>query len=63
MVNDGSEQSLSTLYEILMNFCKASRMKINDDKSSLYSSCLEESARLLLYRIFFHFQLTKLRMV
>ena len=28
MVNDGSEQSLSTLYEILMIFCKASGMKI-----------------------------------
>ena len=43
MVNDGTEQSLSTLYEILLIFCKASGMKINDDKYSLYSSCLEES--------------------
>ena len=43
MVNDGSEQSLSTLYEILLIFCKASRMKINDDKSTLYFSCLEET--------------------
>ena len=43
MVNDGSEQSLSTLYEILMIFCKASGMKINDNKSSLYFSCLEET--------------------
>ena len=42
MVNDGSEQSLSTLYEILMIFCKAYGMKINDDKSSLYFSCVEE---------------------
>ena len=35
IVNDGSEQYLSTLYEILMIFCKASGMKINDDKYSL----------------------------
>ena len=28
MVNDGSEQSLSTLYEILVHFCKASGMQI-----------------------------------
>ena len=43
MVNDGTEKSLSTLYEILLIFGKASGMKINDDKYSLYSSCLEES--------------------
>ena len=43
MINDGTEQSLSTLYEILLIFSKASGMKINDDKYSLYSSCLEES--------------------
>ena len=43
MVNDGSKQYLSTLYEILMIFWKESGMKINNDKSSLYFSCLEES--------------------
>ena len=43
MVNDGSEQSLSSLYEILLIFCKASGMKINNDKSTLYYSCMEEA--------------------
>ena len=52
MVNDGSKQSLSTLYEILMNFCKASGMKINDEKSSLYFSCLEETEVITLQNIF-----------
>ena len=52
MVNDGSKQSLSTLYEILMIFCKASGMKINNDKSSLYFSCLEESDVITLQNIF-----------
>ena len=42
MVNDGSVQSLSSLYEILLTFCKASGMKINYNKSSLYYSCMEE---------------------
>ena len=52
MVNDGSEQSLSTLYEILLIFCKASGMKINDNKSSLYYSCLEEFEVISLQNIF-----------
>ena len=52
MVNDGSEQSLSTLYEILMIFYKASGMKINNDKSSLYFSCLEDSEVITLQNIF-----------
>ena len=55
MVNDGSKQYLSTLYEILMIFCKASGMKINDDKYSLYSSCLEELEVITLQNIFFVF--------
>ena len=32
MVSDHSEHSLSTLYEVLQIFCKASRMHINEDK-------------------------------
>ena len=32
MVSNGSKQSLSTLYEVLQIFCKASRMLINEDK-------------------------------
>ena len=52
MINDGSEQSLSTLYEILLIFCKASRMKINNDKSTLYFSCMEESEIVTLQNIF-----------
>ena len=63
MVNNGSKQSLSTLYEILMIFCKASGMKINDDKSSLFFFLVWKKLRLLLYRIFLHFQLTELKMV
>ena len=35
MVSEGSEHSLSTLYEVLQIFCKASRVLINEDKSSL----------------------------
>ena len=35
MISDGSEQSLSTLYEILQIFCKAYGMMINVDKSTL----------------------------
>ena len=52
MVNDGFEQSLSTLYEILVSFCKASRTKINDDKSSLYFSCMEDTEVITLHNIF-----------
>ena len=43
MVFDGSDQSLSTLYEVLMVFYKASGMVINEDKSSFYYSGLNES--------------------
>ena len=34
MITNGSAQSLSTLYEILMDFSKASGMVINEDNSS-----------------------------
>ena len=43
MVTDGSYQSLSTLYEILLVFCKASGMQINENKSAFYYSGLDES--------------------
>ena len=49
---DGSEQSLSTLYENLLHFCKASGMLINDNKSSLYFSCMEDSEVITLQNIF-----------
>ena len=52
MVNDGSELSLSTLYEILMHFCKASGMQINVNKSSLYFSCMEDTEVIILQNIF-----------
>ena len=51
MVTDGSEQSLSSLFEVLMIFCKASGMKINEDKSALYVSNLDES-EVIIYKIF-----------
>ena len=62
IINDGSKQSLSTLYEILMIFCKASGMKINDE-NLLYFFLVWKKLRLLLYTIFLHFQLTELKMV
>ena len=40
MITDGSAQSLSFLYEILMDFTKATGMMINEDKSSFYYSSL-----------------------
>ena len=42
-VSDGSEQSLSTLYEILFIFCNATRMLINGDKSTILHTGLDES--------------------
>ena len=42
MVTDGSEQYLSSLYEILLVYCKASGMQINEKKSALYYSGLDE---------------------
>ena len=52
LVSDGSEQSLSTLYEVLMVFCKASGMVINEDKSSFYYSGLELYELISLQNIF-----------
>ena len=42
MITDGSAQSLSNLYEILMDFTKATGMIINDDKSSFYYSKMDD---------------------
>ena len=42
MVSDGSEQSLSILYEIMQTFCKASGMLINEDKSPLLYSGMDD---------------------
>ena len=52
MVSDGFEQSLSTLYEVLMVFCKEYGMVINEDKSSFYYSGLDESELISLQNIF-----------
>ena len=62
LVTDGSEQSLSTLYEVLMVFCKSSGMIINEDKSSFYFSGLEESELISTQNIF-SLMLKKLRWV
>ena len=40
MVTDGNDQTLSSLYEVLVVFCKG--MKINDEKYALYVSNLDE---------------------
>ena len=52
MVIDGSEQSLSSLYEILLVFCKTSWMEINGDKSAFYYSALDEYELITLQNIF-----------
>ena len=52
MVTDGTEQYLSSLVEVLLIFCKASGMKINEDKSALYVSNLDESEVITLQNIF-----------
>ena len=54
MVTDGSEQPLSSLYEILLVYCKASGMQINE-KNLHYITLVWMSMRSLNYRIFFHF--------
>ena len=51
MVSDGSEQSLSTLYEVLHDFCNASGIMINEDKSSFYYSVLDDSELITLQKI------------
>ena len=52
MIIDGTKQSLSTLYEVLMVFCKAFGMKINEDKSALYFSNLNEIDIITIQNIF-----------
>ena len=52
MVTDGSEQSLSYFYEILLVYCKASGMQINDKKYALYYSGLDEYEIITLQNIF-----------
>ena len=52
MITDGSAQSLSMLYEILMEFSKATGMMINEDKSSFYYSRLDEAEVISLQNIF-----------
>ena len=52
MVFDGFEQYFSTLYEVVVIFCKASGMIINEDKSSFYYSGLEESELISIHNIF-----------
>ena len=52
MVSDGSEQSLSTLYDILQTFCKSSGMMINEDKSTLLHSKLDDAELITVQNIF-----------
>ena len=52
MVTNGTEQSLSSLFEVLLIFCKASGMKINGDKSALYFSNLDETEIITIHNIF-----------
>ena len=52
MVYDGPEQSLSTLYGILQNFCKASGMMTNVDKSTLLYSKLDDVELITVQNIF-----------
>ena len=52
MISDGSEQSLSTLYEILQTFCKSSGMMINVDKSTLLHSKLDDAELITVQNIF-----------
>ena len=59
MITDGSTQPLSTLYEILMDFSKASRMMINEDKSSFYYSGLDDR-ELISLQNFFSFTVLKI---
>ena len=52
LVTDGSEQSLSTLYEVLMVFCLASGMIINEDKYSFYFSGMHDCELISIQNIF-----------
>ena len=55
MVSDGSEQSISILYEIMQTFCKASGMLINADKSALLYLGLDVVELIIVQNIFFLF--------
>ena len=59
MVSHGSNQSLSTLYEVLLIFCKASGMLISEDKSSILHFGLDDSELIYLQNIF-SFSIAKL---
>ena len=59
MIANGSDQSLSTLYEILLVFCKASGMLISEDKSSILHFGLDDSELIYLQNIF-SFSIAKL---
>ena len=52
MVSYGSKQSLSILYDIIQNFCKASGMLINADKSALLYSGLDDVEMITVQNIF-----------
>ena len=52
MVTDGTEQSFSTLYEVFKVFCKPSGMNINEDKSALYFSNLDDTEIINIQNIF-----------
>ena len=54
-VSDGSKKSLSTLYEILLIFCNATRMVINGDKSTILHTGLDESELITVQNIFTFF--------
>ena len=55
MVSDGSEKSLSSLYEIMQTFCKDSGMLINVDKSTLLYSRLDDVELITVQNIFFFY--------
>ena len=52
MITDGSNQSLSSLYEILKDFTRATGMMIKEEKSSFYYSRLENDELISLQNIF-----------
>ena len=52
MITDGSAQSLSTLYGILMEFTKSSGMLIYEEKSSFYYFGLDDTELISLQNIF-----------
>ena len=52
MVSNGSEQSLSILYEIMQTFCKAYGMLINVDKLALLYSRLDDVELITVQNIF-----------